>query len=78
MKIQLDDSLKKIDKLEQENKELKSKVKDLKNKVNRVNNLQNYYKNIYISLTDDFNKTVDEKFKKNLIKRLILSNTNMI
>ena len=70
MKIQLDDFLKKIDELEQENKELKNKVKDLKKKVNRVNNLQNYYKKIYISLTDDFNKTVDEKVQKEFNKKI--------
>ena len=70
LKKQLDDSFKKIDELEQENKELKSKVKDLKKEVNRVNNLQNYYKKGYMSLTDDFNKTVDEKVQKEFNKKI--------
>ena len=60
---------KKIDELEQKNQELKSKVKDLKKEVNRVNNLQNYYKKGYISLTDDFNKTVEEKVQKEVNKK---------
>ena len=72
LKKQLDDSFKKIDELEQENKELKSKVKDLKKEVNRVNNLQNYYKKGYILLTDDFNKTVDEKVQKEVNKKITI------